>query len=70
MANGNGGQNPHCILEGVTETQAYRYPGGRGGDQTGPSRSDSLSQFVEFVIQDSLNLPSVDTLKPLEELVD
>ena len=29
MANGNGGQNPHFILEGVTETEAYRYPGGR-----------------------------------------
>ena len=33
MANGNGGQNPHFILEGVTETEAYRYPGGGGGDR-------------------------------------
>ena len=33
MANGNGGQNPHFILEGVTETEAYRYPGGGGGNR-------------------------------------
>ena len=33
MTNGNGGQNPHFILEGVTETEAYRYPGGGGGDR-------------------------------------
>lgn len=36
MANRDGGQNPHFILEGVTETEAYRYPGpgGGGGDRT------------------------------------
>ena len=32
MANGRVGQNRHFILEGVTETEAYRYPGGRGSD--------------------------------------
>ena len=32
MANGRDGQNRHFILEGVTETEAYRYPGGGGGD--------------------------------------
>ncbi|WP_419939297.1 S8 family peptidase [Candidatus Palauibacter sp.] len=32
MANGNDGRNRHFILEGVTETEAYRYPGGGGGD--------------------------------------
>lgn len=31
MANGSDGRNPHFILEGVTETEAYRYPGGGGG---------------------------------------
>lgn len=34
MANGGEGRNRHFILQGVTETEAYRYPGG-GGD--GPS---------------------------------
>ena len=33
MANGNDGQNQHFILKGVTETEAYRYPGGGGGDR-------------------------------------
>ena len=32
MANGSEGKNQHFILEGVTETEAYRYPGGGGGD--------------------------------------
>ena len=32
MANGNDGRNRHFILEGVTETEGYRYPGGGGGD--------------------------------------
>lgn len=32
MANGGEGKNRHFILEGVTETEAYRYPGGGGGD--------------------------------------
>ena len=31
MANGNEGRNRHFILEGVTETEAYGYPGGGGG---------------------------------------
>ena len=40
MANGNGGQNPHFILEGVTETEAYRYPGGGDGDRPGIPERD------------------------------
>lgn len=32
MANGGDGQNRHFILEGVTATVPYRYPGGGGGD--------------------------------------
>lgn len=32
MANGGDGKNRHFILEGVTETEAYRYPGGGGDD--------------------------------------
>ena len=32
MANGSEGRNRHFILEGVPETEAYRYPGGGGGD--------------------------------------
>ena len=32
MANGEVEKNRHFILEGVTETEAYRYPGGGGGD--------------------------------------
>ena len=33
MANGDDGRNRHFILEGVTDTEAYRYPGGGGGDR-------------------------------------
>ena len=43
MANGNGGQNPHFILEGVTETEAYRYPGGGGGDRSNIPERDRPS---------------------------
>ena len=38
--NENDGRNRHFILEGVTETEAYRYAGGGGGDRPDiPARS-------------------------------
>ena len=43
MANGNDGQNRHFILEGVTETEAYRYPGGGGGDRPSIPKRDRPS---------------------------
>ena len=43
MANRNDGQNRHFILEGVTETEAYRYPGGGGGDRPSIPKRDRPS---------------------------
>ena len=43
MANGNDGQNPHFILKDVTETEAYRYPGGRDGDRPEIPKRDRRS---------------------------
>ena len=42
MANGNDGRNRHFILKDVTETEAYRHPGGGGGGASIPER-DSRS---------------------------
>ena len=42
MANENDGRNRHFILEGVTETEAYRYAGDGGGDRPNiPARDRS-----------------------------
>ena len=46
MANRNDGQNRHFILEGVTETEAYRYPGGGGGDRPSIPKRDRPSHAV------------------------
>ena len=40
MANGTEGRNRHFILEGVTETEAYRYPGGGNGGGSGIPERD------------------------------
>ena len=45
MANGNDGRNRHFILEGVTETEAYRYPG-EGGRPAIPERERSTHAAV------------------------
>ena len=41
MANGNDGRNRHFILEGVTETEGYRNPGGGGDGPEIPERDRS-----------------------------
>ncbi len=38
MTETTGGQHPHFLLEGVTETEAYRYPGGGDGGSAIPER--------------------------------
>ena len=43
MANRNDGQNRHFILEGITKTEAYRYPGGGGGDRPSIPKRDRPS---------------------------
>ena len=43
MANGNEGQNRHFLLKDVTETEAYSYPGGRGGDRPSIPKRDRPS---------------------------
>lgn len=43
MANGNDGRQPHFILKDVTETEAYRYPGGGGGGRPDPPERDRPS---------------------------
>ena len=40
MANENGAKYQHFILEGVTETEPYRSPGGGGGRRSGPPERD------------------------------
>ncbi len=42
MANGSEGKNQHFILKGVTETEAYRYPGGGGGDGSNIPERDRI----------------------------
>ena len=42
----------------------------RSSDRTGSSLSNCFCQCVEFVIEYRLNFPSVNTRKPLKELVD
>ena len=39
MANGGEGRNRHFILQGVTATEAYRYPGGGGDGPSVPQRN-------------------------------
>ncbi len=43
MTEATGGRHPHFLLEGITETEEYRYPGGGDGGSTIPER-DRLRQ--------------------------
>ncbi len=38
MVESRSGRHRHFILEGITETEAYRYPGGRGNGSSIPQR--------------------------------